>query len=90
MGRIAYAIFTLVMNILNSYMINASAWNWKGLTAFFWTPICFLCIVWVYFRLPEFKNRSYYEIDVLFQKRISARKFKETVVNVDSDAHLDN
>lgn len=35
LGRITYAIFTLVMNILNTYMINASAWNWRGKTAFF-------------------------------------------------------
>ena len=35
LGRITYAIFTLVMNILNTYMINASAWDWRGKTAFF-------------------------------------------------------
>lgn len=35
LGRITYAIFTLAMNILNTYMINASAWNWQGKTAFF-------------------------------------------------------
>ncbi|KAH8807102.1 MFS maltose permease MalP [Xylogone sp. PMI_703] len=89
LGRIAYAIFTLVMNILNTYMINASAWNWRGKTAFFWLPICFLCIIWCYFRLPEFKHRSYYELDVLFQRRIPARKFKTTMVEPEADQHLE-
>ena len=43
-----------------------TAWNWAGKTGFFWAPLSFLCAVWVYFRLPEMKGRSYYELDVLF------------------------
>jgi SP family general alpha glucoside:H+ symporter-like MFS transporter len=34
------------------------------------------------------KGRSYRELDVLFERRISARKFKETVVGQDEgEAH---
>ena len=31
-----------------------------------------------YFFMPEFKNRSYAELDELFTRRIPARKFKTT------------
>ena len=41
-----------------------------------------LCAVWTYFRVPEPKGRTYAEMDLLFESRVSARKFKET--NVDS------
>lgn len=52
-------------------------------------PICFISIIWCYFRLPEFKGRSYYELDVLFQRRIPARKFKTTAVEPEADRHLE-
>jgi len=44
--------------------------------------ICFLCIVYTFFRLPEPNGRSFAELDVLFEKRISARKFASTEVDV--------
>lgn len=37
--------------------------------------------VWSYFRLPETWNRSYHELDILFAKKVSARKFATTVVD---------
>lgn len=44
--------------------------------------ICFLCIIYTYFRLPEPRGRTFAELDVLFEKRISARKFATTEVDV--------
>jgi MFS transporter, SP family, general alpha glucoside:H+ symporter len=41
--------------------------------------------VWAYFRLPETWNRSYEELDMLFAKRVSARKFASTEVNLFED-----
>ena len=40
--------------------------------------------VWTYFRLPECKGRSFRELDILFEHRISARKFKTTEVSLES------
>lgn len=47
---------------------------------------CFIVLVWAYFRLPECKGRTYRELDILFERRTSARKFKETVVLETDDA----
>lgn len=44
--------------------------------------ICFLCITYTYFRVPEPTGRSFAEMDLLFERDVSARKFKETEVNV--------
>ena len=41
--------------------------------------------MWVYFRLPEPKGRTYGELDILFEQRVSARKFATT--NVDPFRH---
>jgi len=38
-------------------------------------------VVWVYFRLPEPRGRTYGELDMLFEQRVSARKFAETKVD---------
>ena len=43
--------------------------------------MCFLCLTWTYFRLPEPKGRTYGELDVLFERRVPARKFKTTSVD---------
>ena len=41
------------------------------------------------FRLPEPKDRSFAELDLLFEKRISARKFASTTVDVFEKSALD-
>jgi SP family general alpha glucoside:H+ symporter-like MFS transporter len=40
-----------------------------------------LSIIWAYFRQPEMRGRTYGELDTLFEQRVSARKFRTTVVN---------
>jgi hypothetical protein len=44
--------------------------------------LCFLSIIYTYFRMPEPKDRSFAELDLLFEKGIPARKFAQTKVNV--------
>jgi SP family general alpha glucoside:H+ symporter-like MFS transporter len=38
-------------------------------------------VVWAYFRLPEIKDRTYEELDILFSNKVSARKFSKTKVD---------
>jgi len=40
-----------------------------------------LCIIWCYFRLPETKDRTFGEIDLLFEHKVPARKWKSTKVD---------
>ncbi|RJE26625.1 Maltose permease [Aspergillus sclerotialis] len=70
----------LVVNVLINYQLTSTAWNWRAKSAFFWAGVCFCCIVWVFFRLPEPKGRTYAELDVLFANKVSARKFASTEV----------
>lgn len=43
-----------------------------------------MILTWCYFRLPETKDRSFGEIDLLFENRVSARKFSSTTVDRES------
>ena len=88
LARIAYQLVGLVANFVEPQLINPSALNLKGYTAWCWAPVCFIGFVWCYFRLPEFKDRSYYELDVLFERKIPARQFKHTNVEALADDEI--
>lgn len=61
------------------------AWNWGAKAGLFYAGTNILCLVWCFFRLPETKGLLFGEIDLLFDNKVSARKFKCT--KVDQFAH---
>ena len=71
---------------LTLYQLNPIEWNWKGKAGFFWAGTAAFVTVWSYFRLPETKDRTYEELDMLFAKKIPARKFKGTHVDAYADS----
>jgi len=81
LARAGYNASNIFVNVMTNYQLSSAAWNWGARTAFFWAGSCFLSCIWVYFRLPEPKGRTYAELDVLFEKRVSARKFAKTKVD---------
>ncbi|KAL1302372.1 hypothetical protein AAFC00_002775 [Neodothiora populina] len=85
LGRNLYNIVGIVCSVLTPYMLNPTAWDWGNYAGFFWAAICALCIVYTYFRIPEPAGRTFAELDLLFEQRISARKFKTTEVDVFGD-----
>jgi len=48
-----------------------------------------LLAVWTFFRLPEPKDRSYGELDVFFESKVSARRFHKTNVDQFSGDHTE-
>ncbi|KAJ9156335.1 Sugar transporter [Pleurostoma richardsiae] len=81
MARAAYNASNIFVNVMTNYQLSSTAWNWGARTAYFWAGSCLLSAVWVFFRLPEPKGRTYAELDLLFDHRVSARKFAKT--NID-------
>jgi SP family general alpha glucoside:H+ symporter-like MFS transporter len=77
LARNCYNIASICANFLNPPILNPTAWNLKGKGGFIWAPFCFICFVWSFFRLPEPKGRTPTELDILFEKKISARKFSQ-------------
>lgn len=61
-----------------------TGWNWGAKTAFFYAGTNLLCNIWCWFRLPETRGRPFGEIDLLFENKVHARKFRTTDVDRES------
>ncbi|KAL2695086.1 hypothetical protein AAEP93_004147 [Penicillium crustosum] len=81
LARNAYYLVNIVAGVLQPYFMNPSAWNLRGYTGFFWGGTAFIVFVWAYFCLPESKDRTFEELDMLFSMKVPARKFKKTDVS---------
>jgi SP family general alpha glucoside:H+ symporter-like MFS transporter len=81
LARAAYNAVNIFVNVMTNYQLSSSAWNWGARAAFFWAGTCLLSCIWVYFRLPEPKDRTYAELDMLFEQRVPARQFSKTEVD---------
>jgi SP family general alpha glucoside:H+ symporter-like MFS transporter len=53
------------------------------------TGICFLCVIYTYFRMPEPRGRTFAELDLLFERKVRARDFARAEVDV-FDEQLDD
>ncbi len=86
------ALVGIVMTIAIPYMINPDQANMRGKLGFFFGGLAALCFIWSYFRVPETKvclettplddeadigqNRTYEELDIMFEKGVRTRDFK--------------
>lgn len=62
-------------------LISVRIAQFVSLTTSLQGGICFLCIIYTYFRVPEPTGRSFAELDMLFEQGVSARKFSSAKVN---------
>lgn len=85
MGRAAYYIVEIPCIFLASYMLNQTGADLGGKCGYVWGGTALFCLVVAYWGLPEMKNRSYREIDIMFNRRIPARKWKKTVIDAEED-----
>jgi SP family general alpha glucoside:H+ symporter-like MFS transporter len=81
-GRAAYYVAEIPMIYLASRLLNPTGWNLAGKCGYVWGGTAVVCWMMAFFFLPELKHRSYRESDILFNRRIPARKFKSTVIDV--------
>ena len=81
LARNTYQIVNIVSQILVPYMLNPEEWAWKGKAGFFWAGTAALTALWAYFRLPEPAGRTYEELDLLFNRKVSARNFSKYQVD---------
>lgn len=81
LARTAYQLVNIISQVIQPYFMNPTAWNASGKTGFFWGGTALMMFVWSYFRLPEPKGRTYGEMDILFARKVSARKFASEKVD---------
>lgn len=78
-------VLTIVNTVAAPYVLNSDQANLKGKAAFIPAGFTAILLVWSYFRLPETRGRSFDELDILFAKRVPARKFKDYVVTAEDE-----
>ncbi len=66
-------MFTVAM----PYMLNSDEADWRGKAGFLFGAISLVCLVWCFFRIPESRGRTFEELDILFERKVPARKFKD-------------
>ena len=81
-GRAAYYVAEIPMIYLASQMLNTTGWNLAGKCGYIWGGTAAVCWVMAYLFLPELKHRSYREVDILFNRKVPARQFKTTLIDV--------
>jgi SP family general alpha glucoside:H+ symporter-like MFS transporter len=81
LSRIAYYIAQIITKVVNPYMLNQTAGDWKGRTGFVWGGAAFLFFLWAFFRSPETKDRTFEELDIVFANKVKARDFAKIKVD---------
>ncbi|KAH6880105.1 general substrate transporter [Thelonectria olida] len=81
-GRAAYYVAEIPMIYLASRLLNPTGWNLAGKCGYVWGGTAVVCWLMAYFFLPELKHRTFRETDILFNRKVPARKFKSTVIDV--------
>ena len=66
----------LLVTYINPFMQDERYGNLQGRVGFVYGSISVLAVIWVQFFLPELKGRRLEEIDELFEKNVSTRRFR--------------
>ncbi|KAE8450476.1 hypothetical protein EG329_006206 [Mollisiaceae sp. DMI_Dod_QoI] len=68
---------SIVFTVAMPYMLNSDEADWRGKAGFLFGAISLVCLVWCFFRIPESRGRTFEELDILFERKVPARKFKD-------------
>lgn len=71
------ATLGIVMTVAIPYLINPDEANARGKIGFFFGGLALISLVWAYYRVPETRNRTYEELDIMFSRGVSTREFKK-------------
>jgi SP family general alpha glucoside:H+ symporter-like MFS transporter len=71
-------IFSITFAAALPYAMNTDGANWGAKTAFLFAGLGAIVVIWAFFCLPESKGRTFAELDILFERKTSARRFNNT------------
>jgi len=87
-ARVAYNIVGIITNVITPRMLNPSAWDLRAKACYVFVGTTLACLVWCWFRLPEPMGLTFMELDILFEKKAKATKFREFQVNLASTGYF--
>jgi MFS transporter, SP family, general alpha glucoside:H+ symporter len=89
-GRCSFYFWFIIFGIATPYMLSPGEGNLKGKTFFVYGVTCLISATWAFFQLPEMKGRTYEELDILFKRKISARKFGSAYINAYAEGEIES
>ncbi|KAJ9092418.1 hypothetical protein QFC20_007373 [Naganishia adeliensis] len=81
LSRVAYQLMNIICGIIVPRQLSPAEWNWGPKSGLFWAGSAILSFCYCWLRVPETRNRSYGELDLLFENRIPAWRFSKTKVD---------
>jgi SP family general alpha glucoside:H+ symporter-like MFS transporter len=88
LSRVAYQLMNIICGIIVPRQLSPAEWNWGPKSGLFWAGSAILTFCYVWLRVPETRNRSYGELDLLFENRIPAWRFAKTKVDREYQRNL--
>ena len=76
LGVLVQNLFGIVLNIVIPLLISPDAANLKGKIGFIFGGTAFASFIWLWFRVPETKGKSFAQLDELFEKCVPVREFQ--------------
>jgi SP family general alpha glucoside:H+ symporter-like MFS transporter len=76
-ARGCYLVAGVLNHVLTPKMLGREdgSWDWGARSGFLYAILCAFGALYTYFRIPETGGMSARELDILFQNKVSARKF---------------
>jgi MFS family permease len=81
LSRVAYQLMNIICGIIVPRQLSPAEWNWGPKSGLFWAGSAILSFCYCWLRVPETRNRSYGELDLLFENKIPAWRFSKTKVD---------
>jgi MFS transporter, SP family, general alpha glucoside:H+ symporter len=81
LALVVYSTLGIVYNVASPYLILNTEANLGAKTALVYGSISLLSCVWCYFRLPECKGRTFEELNIMFERKVPTKQFKDYVIS---------
>jgi MFS transporter, SP family, general alpha glucoside:H+ symporter len=78
-GFFSQFFFGWMFSFTVPYMFDVDAGNLGGKIGFIFSTLSVSAVAIVWFEIPEMKNRSFTELDEMFEKKIPTRQFNKYV-----------
>lgn len=76
LATVSVQIMSIVFALAIPYAINEDEGNWRGKVGFLFAGLGLLCALYCFFFIPETKDRTFEELDILFERKVPTREFR--------------
>ncbi|KAL4950220.1 general substrate transporter [Aspergillus filifer] len=82
LSTVACFVWSVVFAVAIPYAMNEDQGDWRGKMGFLFSGLAALSAIYCWFCLPETRGRTFEELDVLFERGVSAREFGKVKVDI--------